>query len=490
MSHPLSRREFVTLAATGAAAMMGFEVQSSISDVEALAQNPVLQGLPKLDGQLLVDSASRTAIATDFGNVFHRIPAAVLRPLSAQDVVQIVRYANERSLKVAIRGDGHSQYGQTQAARGIVIDSRSLRAIQPGTGSSIDVQPGAYWADVAGATLGRRVTPRVYPGTCMMLTVGGVLSVGGIGNTSHRYGAQIDNVLELDVVTGDGRLITCSDTHESELFNLVLGGVGQCGIIVRARLPLMKAPKEVLIQQLRYDDFDAYIGDQLRLARDGRYDHLRGDGYQKDGRWTFITEVGKYFSPPNVPDMTVLHRGLQFTSASTLPRMTYGQNLFRFETAQPNLSAAKRAFIAAFIPASGVKEFVSTILAMSPEQAAVPRAGGTARFPVYAVNTVRFSRPMLRLPREEAFMVWLFRGVPAIDVRALARLQQSNRELLARMTTLGGKRYSPYSGVMSSREWAAHFGPDVWQRLSAAKKKYDSNNVLSPGPAMFAAATE
>ncbi|HYL55481.1 MAG TPA: hypothetical protein VEU73_07880 [Gemmatimonadales bacterium] len=58
------------------------------------------------------------------------------------------------------------------------------------------------------------------------------------------------------------------------------------------------------------------------------------------------------------------------------------------------------------------------------------------------------------------------------------------------ITTVGGKRYSPYSGVMSTRGWAAHFGPDVWRRLSAAKKQYDPNNVLSPGPAMFAAATE
>ena len=243
MNHSLSRREFVAVAATGAAAMFGFEGISSMAGTAAVGQEPVLGDLPRLDGQLLMDSTSRNAMAIDYSNVFHHVPAAVLRPRSAQDVVQIVRYANERSLKVAIRGDGHSQYGQTQAAGGIVVDSRSLRTVQPPAGSSIDVQPGAYWADVAGATLGREVTPRVYPATCMMLTVGGTLSVGGIGSTSHRYGAQIDNVLELDVVTGDGRLITCSADNESELFNLALGGVGQCGIIVRARLPIVKAPK-------------------------------------------------------------------------------------------------------------------------------------------------------------------------------------------------------------------------------------------------------
>ncbi|HLZ45430.1 MAG TPA: FAD-binding protein [Gemmatimonadales bacterium] len=480
MNHSLSRREFVSVAATGAATMLGLEVQ-----------NPVLHGAPRLDGQLLVDSASRAAIAIDYSNVYHRIPAAVLQPRSVQDVLRIVQYANERSLKVAIKGDGHSQYGQTQAARGIVIDSRTLRAVQPLTEASIDVQPGAFWTDVAGATLGRHVTPRVYPATCMMLTVGGTLSVGGIGNTSHRYGAQIDNVLELDVVTGDGRLITCSAAHESELFNLVLGGVGQCGIIVRARVPLVPAPSEALIQELHYDDLDAYLGDQIRIAQEGRYDHLRGSAYRKDGKWTFSADVGKYFSAPNLPDMAGLRRGLQFTSAGTPRRMPYALNLFQYVTPQPSVFDAKRAYITAFVPASTAKEFVSTIMALSPEERALNRAGGTERFSLYALNTARFTRPMLRLPQaEQVFVVWLFRTVPANDASALARVQQSNRELLARMTALGGKRYSPYSGVMSAREWAAHFGPDVWQRLAAAKHRYDPNNVLSPGPAMFAATAD
>ena len=53
--------------------------------------------------------------------------------------------------------------------------------------------------------------------------------------------------------------------------------------------------------------------------------------------------------------------------------------------------------------------------------------------------------PMLRQPKEEqGFSVWLARSVPADDAPALARLQQSNGEVLARMAALGGKRYSPY----------------------------------------------
>lgn len=53
------------------------------------------------------------------------------------------------------------------------------------------------------------------------------------------------------------------------------------------------------------------------------------------------------------------------------------------------------------------------------------------------------------------------------------------------LTAVGGKRYAPYSMVISSDEWQAHYGPEVWRRLVAAKAKYDPNRVLSPHPAIF-----
>jgi FAD/FMN-containing dehydrogenase len=91
-----------------------------------------------------------------------------------------------------------------------------------------------------------------------------MLSAGGIGNMTPHYGALVDNVTDLDVVTGDGRLVTCSPEHESELFDMVLAGQGQCGVIVRAGLPLMPAPTHVLYHELTYTDLDAYLSDQLR----------------------------------------------------------------------------------------------------------------------------------------------------------------------------------------------------------------------------------
>jgi hypothetical protein len=107
-------------------------------------------------------------------------------------------------------------------------------------------------------------------------------------------------------------------------------------------------------------------------------------------------------------------------------------------------------------------------------------------FSFWPLNTRRFTRPLLKVPNEnQMFSLWLFRSAPVGDQAALSALLASNRELLAKMTAVGGKRYGPYSMVISPAEWEAHFGSDVWRRLSEAKKKFDSNHVLSPEPAML-----
>jgi len=443
-----------------------------------------------LDGTLLFDEASRKAIAVDGSNLFHRIPAAVLKPGSAQDIRKIVQYANQQSLKVAIKGDGHSQYGQTQTEGGIVIDSRTLSAVHAPATESVDAQPGAFWADVATQTLANGLTPPVFPATCMALTVGGTLSVGGIGNTSHHYGAQVDTVTELDVVTGDGRLVTCSPDSESELFNMMLAGLGQYGIIVRARIRLVPAPSHVMLHNLINSDLDKYLVDQARMATDGRFDSQRGNMIRKkNGEWSFIIEFGKFFSPPDEPNLALLESGLRFDSATAQVRMTYRDYLFRFEAQNAGFSSSKvpRLYITMWIPASVTKDYLSNILALPPDLAGLPRVEELERFSFYPLNTRRFTRPMFKVPNEDqAFAVWLFRSAPAGDQATLSAMMASNRELLAKMTAVGGKRYSPYSGVMSPEQWATHFGPDLWRRLSEAKKKFDPNHVLTPGAGIFA----
>ena len=69
---------------------------------------------------------------------------------------------------------------------------------------------------------------------------GGVFAGPRSGNGS--LGLQVDHVQELEVVTGDGQIVSCSDERNSDLFNAMLGGLGQCGIITKIVMRLMAAP--------------------------------------------------------------------------------------------------------------------------------------------------------------------------------------------------------------------------------------------------------
>src|SRR4030095_247652 len=111
----------------------------------------------------------------------------------------------------------------------VVIDMRSLRAVHSVSADRLDVDAGADWGAVVQAALSHGLTPPVLT-AYLGLTVGGTLSIGGIGTTTFRHGAQVDHVRELQVVTGEGQVLTCSETRHRDLFEVALAGQGQCAI--------------------------------------------------------------------------------------------------------------------------------------------------------------------------------------------------------------------------------------------------------------------
>ncbi|CAD6240290.1 unnamed protein product [Miscanthus lutarioriparius] len=91
---------------------------------------------------------------------------------------------------------------------------------------------------------------------------------GGVASTPAGAGlvaALISNVLELDVVTGTGEVVTCSKHKDADLFDAVLGGLGQFGIITRARIPLAPAPARARWVRLLYTGAADLTTDQERL---------------------------------------------------------------------------------------------------------------------------------------------------------------------------------------------------------------------------------
>jgi cytokinin dehydrogenase len=199
-------------------------------------------------------AAADEEAARDFGALLTALPAAVVRPASADDVASAIRAAAVRpGLTVAARGNGHSVNGQAMAEGGLVLDMRALalpRRMQlvcsPGGGAFADVPGGALWEEMLHwGVKAHGLAPASWT-DYLRLTVGGTLSNGGVSGQSFRYGPQVSNVAELEVVTGDGECRVCSPSSHPDLFFAVLGGLGQFGVITRARIPLHPAPRTVI----------------------------------------------------------------------------------------------------------------------------------------------------------------------------------------------------------------------------------------------------
>ena len=448
------------------------------------------KGLSKLDGSLLLDEGQREQMATDFGANFHRVPLAVLKPRSTEDLMKIVRFANAQGLKIAMRGQGHSQYGQTLVEGGIVVDSRTLNGVKLGAGV-VDAQGGASWEEVARQTLAQGLTPPAM-GDTMTLSVGGILSAGGISNSSHLFGAVVDTVEEVDVVTGAGDLLKCSAQRNRELFELALAGMGQCGLIESARLRLVTAPKWVVRRDLMYDDLGKFLGDARHLASEAKVEHLGALVLADQTRgWTFKITIGKFCESPEEADLRAVVADLRFKSSEDLMPVPFGLYLHR-EVARDTAAYAARKrtpsralYITMFVPGSVGEEFVARILATPAE------TSGVTRFSLYLLPVQKFTRPMFMLPRREEFALATFLiragGLPISDgERAYSEAVTTVRGLVDKTYAVGGKVYPPYAPFFSRADWEAHYGPN-WQRLIAAKNKFDPMGILTPGTGMFVA---
>ncbi|PRQ46853.1 putative cytokinin dehydrogenase [Rosa chinensis] len=232
-------------------------------------------GLPDdIASKLQNDSRSINSTSTDYGHIVQQFAAAVLYPNSTNDIATLLQFANNGSTPfgIAARGQGHSVRGQALTQGGIVINmttlnnmgSRIVVSENTSLGSYADVGGEQLWIDVLRATLDRGLSPVSWT-DYLYLSVGGTLSNAGISGQTFRFGPQITNVYELDVVTGKGDLITCSSNQTSELFYSALGGLGQVGIITRARIALRSAPKRAKWIRLFYNDFSAFSKDQEHL---------------------------------------------------------------------------------------------------------------------------------------------------------------------------------------------------------------------------------
>ncbi|HTV18425.1 MAG TPA: FAD-binding protein [Polyangiaceae bacterium] len=478
----LGRRQW--LAASAATLVVAFDPVRGEWLPAARAHDGALR-VPALDGELVFEAGALAEAADDFGHIVHRTPWAVLRARSARDVQRMLRFANRHRLSICMRGQGHSTQGQAQAEGGVVIDSRGLDAIESIGPEGARVGAGVRWIDLLEATLERGLTPPVFT-DFIELSVGGTLSVGGIGGATQRHGLQVDNVLELEVVTGGGERVTCSPRRRRALFEAVLGGLGQCAIIVGATLRLVAAPESARVYQLFYADLEAFTRDQRRALRDGRFDYLEGQVLtQPDGSFQFLLEAAAYFSQPALPDDAALLAGLTPIEGATL---VDDRRYFDWQNRLAPLIETLRAsgawdvphpWLNLFLPARSADDFVQGVLdALGPEDT------GGGPILCYPFRRAALTRPFVAMPDADVVVIFgLLRFAPP-DPAAVQALLEQNRVLYELARDAGGKRYAIDSVPFTPEDWRDHFG-ERFAAFAALRARFDPNGVLTPGQQIF-----
>jgi FAD/FMN-containing dehydrogenase len=177
------------------------------------------------------DGTATTAPARPAFNAMHRgTPALTLSCSGVADVINAVRFARERDLAVAVRGGGHSIAGLSSIDGGVLIDLAGMRGVQVDPERRLArVQGGAVLGDVDRDTQAFGLaTPS---GVVSDTGVAGLTLGGGYGWLRRKYGLSSDNVVEAQVVTADGEVLTASADSHPDLFWAIRGGGGNFGIV-------------------------------------------------------------------------------------------------------------------------------------------------------------------------------------------------------------------------------------------------------------------
>lgn len=353
----------------------------------------------------------------DFGGIVRLLPRHVARPATVEEVAAVLREADG---PVVPRGCGHSTYGQAQCDGGVLLDLRGLCAVREvGRGRAV-VEAGATWRQVLEATLPHGLTPPVLT-DYLDVTVGGTLSAGGIGGASLRHGLQADQVLSLDVVTPQGRLVHCSPRRNRALFDAVRGGLGRHGVIVRAALRLVPAPPFVRSHRLLYATAGALLDAQRRIPAD----HVSGQA-KHDPVWRYELTAVRYGPGPRIPGAVEVEELSYAEFADRMrPDVTELIRIGEWERPHP--------WGIVLLPPHRAAEVIEATLAETS-----PADLGLSGVVLISPLTVRHV-PALGAPGDAVMLAMLRTASPG--AASPEAMLEANRRLLARAKAVGGTRY-------------------------------------------------
>jgi FAD/FMN-containing dehydrogenase len=212
-------------------------------------------------------------------------------------------------------------------------------AIDPDAATA-DVQGVCTYEDLVEATLSFGFIPFVVP-QLRTITLGGAVTGLGIESTSFRNGLPHESVLEMDILTGSGQLVTATpDNEHADLFDAFPNSYGSLGYATRLKIKLERVPRYVALRHVRMHSAQQAVEAIASISETGqwhgeRVDGLDGTAFTPDEIYltlaTFTDDLpsGGRSAVSDYTGMDVYYRSIQQRETDTL---TINDYIWRWDT--------------------------------------------------------------------------------------------------------------------------------------------------------------
>lgn len=216
-----------------------------------------------------------------------------------------------------------------------VDDLGGVIAIDP-VAKTADVQGVCTYEDLVDACLPHNLVPLVVP-QLKTITLGGAVTGMGVESTSFRNGLPHESVIEMDVLTGTGEIITCSRTENVDLFRGFPNSYGSLGYAVRLKIELEDTAPFMQLRHVRFHDTVSYAEAMGQVAETKEWDGMAVhglDGVVFSPTELYLILATKTHEEGPVSDYTrehIYYRSIQHPEGTTYDRLTFRDYIWRWD---------------------------------------------------------------------------------------------------------------------------------------------------------------
>ena len=237
---------------------------------------------------------------------------AVYRALSAA-LAEAVQDAVKQKIPIGLNKSTSNLFRERTPVRKYKLDVRRLDRVLRINSETMtaDVEGMTTYDTLVEETLKFDLLPTVVP-ELKTITIGGAVSGLGIESSSFKYGLVHEGIEELDIVTGDGRIVTCTSSRNQDLFFAFPNSYGTLGYALRLKLRLVPVERYVHVAHSRFSHPSDFFSEICRLQEDHATAFLEGTVF---GRNEMYISQGR-FSPDasqvsDYTQMAIYYRSIQ-----------------------------------------------------------------------------------------------------------------------------------------------------------------------------------